>query len=212
VEKVLSDCHLNRSPVSTKGLIHPLAKEKNIVIARSERLYLTPLHPDHAPSLVKWYNDPEIFGHIRDMTHQTTLEEQLRWIEQTNRDPTQKVFSIFYIPEDRLIGDGGFIQINVEDRKAEVGLVIGEKKYQGFGLGAEALWLLCKYGFEELKFHNILTENYVNNPTSINMTKKIGFQHFGTRRQSRWLNGQWIDVHYSDMLPHELIKPNIKKS
>jgi len=184
-----------------------MPKEKNIVVAKSERLYLTPLHPDHAPSFQKWYNDPEIFGHIRDMTYQTTLEEQRQWVHETQRDQNQRIFSIFYIPDDRLIGDGGLMHINWEDRKAEVGLVIGEKQYQGIGLGAEALWLLCHYGFEELKLHNIVGENYANNPIAIANAKKIGLRYFGTRRQSKWLNGEWIDVHYSDMLAHELIKP-----
>src|SRR4030095_14195720 len=188
-----------------------MPKEKNIVVAKSERLYLTPLHPDHAPYFMKWYNDPQIFGHIRDMTHQTTLEEQIQWVHQTHQDPNQRVFSIFYLPDDQLIGDGGLMHIQWEDKKAEVGLVIGDKQYQGMGLGAEALWLLCKYGFEELKLHNILGENYANNPIAIANAKKIGLKFFGTRRQSKWLNGEWIDVHYSDMLPDELIQPEIRK-
>ncbi|MCC7344226.1 MAG: GNAT family N-acetyltransferase [Deltaproteobacteria bacterium] len=187
-----------------------MPKGKNPVLYRSERLYLSPLSVDHAEYFVKWFNDPEIFGHLRDMTYQTHLAEQIRWVEETNRDPTQRVFSIFYIPDDQLIGDGGFMHINWEDRKAEVGLAIGEKKYQGMGLGAEALWLLCKYGFEELKLHNILGENYADNPIAISNARKIGLRYFGTRRQSRRIGDKMIDVHYSDMLPHELIKPEWK--
>lgn len=184
-----------------------MPKEKNIVVVKSERLYLSPIHASHAPYFKKWYNDPEIFGNLHDMTHITTTEEQVRWVEQTLRDPYQRIFSIFYLPDDQLIGDGGFMHINWEDMKAEVGLVIGEKNYQGMGLGAEALWLLCHYGFEELKLHNIEGENYANNPIAISNAKKIGLRYYGTRRQSKWLNGEWIDVHYSDMLSDELIKP-----
>ncbi|KAB2842903.1 GNAT family N-acetyltransferase [bacterium] len=187
-----------------------MPKGKNPVLYRSDRLYLSPLSVEHAEYFVKWFNDPEIFGHLRDMTYQTNLAEQIRWVEETNRDPTQRVFSIFYIPDDQLIGDGGFMHINWEDRKAEVGIAIGEKKYQGIRIGPEALWLLCKYGFEELKFHNILSENYADNPVSIRMCEKIGFQRMGTRRQSRRIGDKVLDVHYSDMLPHELIKPEWK--
>jgi len=184
-----------------------MAKGKNPVLYRSDRLYLAPLSVDHADYFVKWFNDPEIFGHIREMSYQTNLEEQTRWVLETNRDPCQKVFSIFYIPDDQLIGDGGFMHINWEDRKAEVGLVIGEKKYQGLGLGAESLWLLCKYGFEEMKLHNILGENYADNPIAISNARKIGLRFFGTRRESRRIGDKVLDVPYSDMLPGELIKP-----
>jgi RimJ/RimL family protein N-acetyltransferase len=188
-----------------------MPKSKNLVLAKSERLYLSPLKVEDAPYLVKWFNDPEVFGHLRDMSYQSNLEEQKNWVLEVNRDPAQKVFGIYYIPDDQLIGDGGFIHINQEDRKAEVGLVIGEKQYQGKGLGAEALWLLCHYGFEVLKFHNILGENYADNPVAINNAKKIGLRYFGTRRQSRRIGDKVLDVHYSDMLPHELIKPELKK-
>src|SRR4029434_618239 len=102
-----------------------------IVIAKSERLYLTPLHVTHAPYFVKWYNDPEIFGHIRDMDRMTTLDEQIRWVQETHRDPNQRIFSIFYRPDDQMVGDGGLMHINWQDKKAEVGFGIGESKYKG---------------------------------------------------------------------------------
>jgi len=187
-----------------------MPKGKNPVVYRSERLYLSPLSEDYADYYVKWFNDPEIFGHIRDMSYSTTLEEQKLWVRQTNGDMTQRVFNVFYLPDDQLIGDGGFMHIHWEDRKAEVGLVIGEKKYQGMGLGAEALWLLCKFGFEEMKLHNILGENYADNPIAISNARKIGLRYYGTRRQSRRIGDKVIDVHYSDMLPQELIKPEWK--
>jgi RimJ/RimL family protein N-acetyltransferase len=187
-----------------------MGKEKNQVAARSERLYLSPLNAEHAAAYMRWYNDPEIFGHIREMAYQTNLEEQRRWVEETNRDPTQKVFSVFYIPDDRLIGDGGFMHINWEDKKAEIGLVIGEKKYWNMGLGKELRWLLCQYGFEVLGFHNILGEHFANNPVSLQNALKTGAKIMGTRRESKLHYGVWLDTHYTDMLPHELIKPNKK--
>jgi RimJ/RimL family protein N-acetyltransferase len=185
-----------------------MGKEKNQVIARSERLYLTTMKVEHVPSFVKWFNDAEVFGHIRDMTYGTTAEEQTRWVLETNRDPHQEVFSIFYIPDDHLIGDGGFININLEDRKAEIGIVLGEKQYWNRGLGTEAVYLLCRYGFEKLQLHNIMAEHYSINEKSVHLFEKVGFKIFGTRRQSRRLGGRMIDVHYSDLLPQELIKPN----
>lgn len=188
----------------------PMPKGKNEVLYRSDRLYLSPLSVDYADYYLKWFNDPEIFGHLRDMSYLSNLQEQKQWVEQVHRDPTQRVYNIFYIPDDQLIGDGGFMHINWEDRKAEVGLVVGEKKYQGLGLGAESLWLLCKYGFEELKLHNILGENYADNPIAISNARKIGLRYFGTRRESRRIGDKVLDVHYSDMLPHELIKPECK--
>ncbi len=188
-----------------------LSNQTNIILARSERLYLTPMKVDHAADFVRWFNDPEVFAQMRDMRHQTTLDEQVRWILDTNRDTTQEVFSIFFAPEDRLIGDGGFINIHYEDRKAEIGLVIGEKEFWNRGLGAEAIWMLCRYGFDRLNFNNIMAEHYSINKKSLHLFQKVGFKYMGTRRQSKWLAGQWIDVHYSDLLEPGLIKPSPPK-
>ena len=183
---------------------------KNPVLYRSERLYLSTVSEEYADDFVRWINDPEIFGHMRDMSYSTNLEEQKLGISQLLQDPTQRAFNIFYVPDDRLIGNGGFKNINWEDGRAELGMLIGEKKYQGMGLGTEACWLVCKYGFEEFKFHNILSEIYENNEISMQMVKKIGFHFVGTRRRSRRLADKMLDVQYFDLLPHELIKPEWK--
>ncbi len=184
-----------------------MLKEKYPVLAQSERLYLTPLHLDHVPYFVKWFNDPGVFGYQRDMGYQTTPEEQMQWVLESQRNPTQRIFSIFYHPENQLIGDGGFINLDFENRKGEIGLVIGEKQYWDRGLGAESIFLLCQYGFEALKLHNIMAEHFSVNPKSLPLFQKLGFKLIGTRRQSHWLGGQMIDVHYSDLIPKELIEP-----
>ncbi len=184
-----------------------MPKPKNIVLARSERLYLTAIKEEDAPIFAKWYNDPEVYGHLRDMGYQTTPEEQRAWIRQTASDPTLQVFSIYFIPDDQIIGDGGFKNINLEDRIAEIWLIIGEARYRGMGLGKEARWLLCKYGFETLNYHNILGEHYANNPISLSNALKTGAKLVGTRREARLHEGRRLDVHYTDMLRHELIQP-----
>lgn len=188
-----------------------MAKKKNTVLVKSERLYLSPMKIEDAAILAKWQNDPEIYGHIRDVRKKLTVEGQVQWIKNVQADPCQEILNVYYLPEDKLIGNGGIMHINWEDKKGEVGMAIAEKAYQGMGLGAEALWLFCHFGFEVLKLHNILGENYSNNPIAINNAKKVGLKYYGTRRESKWHDGKFIDVYYSDMLPHELIKPEIKK-
>lgn len=171
------------------------------VLASSKRLSLTPLHPNQALSFVKWFNDSEVFGLMRDMDRATNVEEQVQWILESGRDARQQIFAIYHRPDGELIGDGGFINVNFEDRKAEIGIVIGEKKYWGRGLGTEAIRLLCEYGFDRLRLHNIIAEHYAINPKSLHVFKKVGFQPFGTRLQSRWIGGRLIDVHYTQILP-----------
>lgn len=183
---------------------------KNPVVAQSERLYLSPMKVEDAPYFVKWFNDPLCFAHSRDMRFLTSLKEQSQWIEQTNQDPSMRVFSVYLSAEDLLIGDGGFIHIDDAHKSAEIGFLIGETQYWRVGLGKELRWLLCDYGFKTMGLHNILGEHFASNPISLQNALKTGAKLMGTRRQAKLLNGERIDIHYTDMLPHELIKPKPK--
>lgn len=185
-------------------------KSKNKVIARSPRLYLSDFGLSYAEALQKWLHDPKVYGHLRNLEEKLTLEDQIAWINFTARDPTLKVFSVHYIPDDRLIGFGGFKNINTEDQVAEVWRVIGETQYHGRGLGTELYWLFCDYGFKQLGFKNILAEHFANNLISMETAMKCGAKKMGLRREAKWLGGQWFDAIYTDLLPHELIKPAIK--
>ena len=176
-------------------------------VASSRRVYLTRLTPAHAPDLHRWFHDPGIWGHLRDMTVAMSGEQMDEWVRQVQNDDTFRLYAIYLKQGDVLIGYGGFKNFNTEDRTAEVGLTLGEKQYHGRGLGAESLWLLCKVGFEALNLCNILAENYADNPIAIHNARKVGFRFYGTRRQCRRIGDKVLDVHYSDMLRGELIAP-----
>lgn len=176
-------------------------------IASSHRLHLTPLTMSHAPAVTRWFQDPDIWGHLRNMTEVLSAQQIKDWLQSAQNDETYRLYAVYLRQGDVLIGYGGFKNVSTEDRTAEVGLTLGEKQYHGRGLGCESLWLLCKVGFEVLNLHNILAENYADNPAAIHNARKVGFQFYGTRRQSRRIGDKVLDVHYSDMLPGELIAP-----
>jgi len=187
-----------------------MAKGKNPVLMLSDRLYLTPCREDHADKFCQWLNDPEVYGHLRDMSEVFRVEEVKLWISQIGPDPSQEVFALYYLPEDQLIGNGGFKHLNHQDKTGEIWIVLGEKNYWRQGLGTEARWLICKYGFEKLGLKNILGEHYEINPVSLHNAKKTGAKPMGTRRKSKWTGEKYVDVHYTDMLPEDLVKPEKK--
>jgi RimJ/RimL family protein N-acetyltransferase len=176
-------------------------------IASSRRVYLKPLTTAHAPAVTRWFHDPAIWGHLRNITVTMSGEQMEDWIRQAQEEDSFRLYAIYLKQGDVLIGYGGFTQFSIEDRTAEVGLTLGEKQYHGRGLGSECLWLLCKVGFEMLQLHNILAENYADNPAAIHNARKVGFRFYGTRRECRRIGNKVLDVHYSDMLPGELIAP-----
>jgi RimJ/RimL family protein N-acetyltransferase len=177
------------------------------ILARSERVALTPIGLEHAPLMVRWRNDPAIFGHIRGHIEKTDLPEQERWIASLAANPRDRVLIILLADSDEPIGYGGFMHLEPEDGTAEVGWAIGERERHGQGLGSESLWLFCRYGFEALGLHNIMAEHYADNLISARALARVGFRRYGTRRESRCIEGRRLNVHYSDLLRHELLDP-----
>lgn len=174
---------------------------------RSPHLYLSPCREEHAEKFTQWINDPKVYGHIRDMSQAFSVADMLAWICEVPGDPFQEMFALYYLPEDKLIGNCGFKHINPENKTAEIWRVIGETDYWGKGLGSELFQLVCRYGFEKLGFRNILGEHFSNNPASLKSALKSGAKFLGTRRKSRWIQGEQIDINYTDILPEELVKP-----
>lgn len=181
-----------------------MAKAKRTVIARSHQLYIAPLLLEHAPDLFRWINDPKVYGHLRDIRRFSPLEEQKQWILNVPRDPTLQVYAVYYLPDDRLIGYGGFKNIVWEDKIGEIWRVIGETGYHGQGLGTELYGLVCQVGFQLHGFKNILAEHYANNPASLKSALKAGAKLVGVRRQAKEIQDQRFDVFYTDILPEDL--------
>ncbi len=179
-------------------------QKKKEVLIRTKRLYLSPISLSDAEVYHRWYHDPQIYGHLRDLSFYCSLEDYRAWLESLAGDEQQRIFSLYYLPEDKLIGNLGFKYIDFENRSAEMWWVIGESQYWGRGLGSEAYLLLARYGFAGLGFHSLVAEHNVENPASLKNALKGGARFLGTRRQCKWVQGQWIDAHYTDLLPQDL--------
>ncbi len=177
---------------------------KRQVLIRGRHLYLSTVAFDDLVPFAHWYHDPRVYGHLRDMSLQSSFEDYLEWMKLTLQDGQQRVFSLCYLPEDKLIGNLGFKYIDFENKSAEMWWVIGEPDYWGRGLGSEAYLLLARYGFSQMGFHSLFAEHNVSNPASLKNALKGGARLLGTRRRCKWIRGQWIDADYTDLLPEDL--------
>lgn len=93
--------------------------------------------------------------------------------------------------------------ISCPNRIGTVGIFIGEEENRSHGYGAEALKLLVEYGFRYLNLNNIMLTVKSFNERAIHCYKKVGFQEFGKRRKSYFLNGKYYDDVYMDILAEE---------
>lgn len=138
-----------------------------------ERVNLREVREEDNALLRRWRGDPEILRWLfSDLA--PAEDEQRRWFESLASDETRLAFTI-ETAAGRPIGQAGFKNIDRESRRAELGILIGERAEWGRGLGAEACGLLVRHGFEELGLRRIDCLVLADNARALKLYRKLGF-------------------------------------
>lgn len=96
--------------------------------------------------------------------------------------------------EEKMIGLISLKNIDKNDRHAEVGYWLCEKEWGG-GYMTQALKLMTKQGFGELKLQKIYAFVCVENPGSQKVLQKAGYEREATlKKHKKWKGRKWADV------------------
>lgn len=169
---------------------------------RGERVALRPLEPEDLEPCLRWINDPEILQYV-SRVHPMHREREREWLAGLGKSESDAVFGIALADGGRLVGSCGLHKIRLPNRSAELGILIGETEFQGQGLGAESVRLLCGYGFDWLGLHRIELRVYAYNRRAIRCYEKCGFRREGVLREGRFWAGRFHDVLLMGLLEHE---------
>ena len=176
-----------------------------------EKCYLSPISMEDAEKWAEWLNDLEVAIPVGDVAYiPISCEKQKEWIDQDIKSG-QHIFNIVDLKADQLIGKCVLFQINMVDRNAVLGIIIGEKTLWSKGYGYDATKLLLDYGFNLLNLNNIMLTTYSFNKRAIQCYKKVGFREFGRRRQARIIGNNKYDLVYMDILAEEFESVYVKR-
>jgi len=143
-----------------------------------------------------WRNDPEVKKFTREYL-ELGMRHQLRWLDSLVKDKNTMMFAI-ETKNRKLIGCTGLTYIDWKNRRAEVSIYIGDKKYKGKGYGTDTLKTLMDYGFRELNLHMIFGEIFEYNMANIKLFEKCCFKKDGVLRHRLYRNGKyWDSIFYS---------------
>lgn len=168
-----------------------------------KRIYLSPPSMEDVEIYTKWMNDRSVTDGIQNTSSICTLERERKWIENSNTKENTFNFAIVEKEKDQLLGNCGIYKIDPIDRTATLGIFIGEEEKRNQGYGAEAISLLLDYGFNILHLHNIHLSVFSFNERAIACYKKIGFQEYGRRHECYYLNGQYYDEVFMEVLEED---------
>ncbi len=169
------------------------------------RLRLRKLERVDLAQFVVWLNDPEVRAGIGMFLPISQAEED-RWYEKMLDRPSEEQVLAVEIREGegwRVIGSTSFFDFHGISRKAEFGILIGDKTVWNQGYGTEITHLMLQHGFDTLNLNRIELRVYSTNPRARRVYEKAGYVLEGTQRQAEFRNGQYIDDHLMAVLRDE---------
>jgi aminoglycoside 6'-N-acetyltransferase len=143
----------------------------------------------HEPDVVAWWG-----GHEPDVK---------RIVREIFTDPDVVALSIHV--EGEVVGLIQYEEENTPDYRHAAIDVFLATKWQGRGLGSEALRVLARYLFEERGHHRLTIDPAATNERAIRAYERVGFRRVGVMREyERGPDGVWRDGLLMDLLAREL--------
>ena len=174
-------------------------------ILTGERVALGPLRRDLAGLYARWMNELEVRRGL-DFLGIATEESQEKWVsknlERGAKDEPEAVeFTVYARGDGAPVGNAGLFHINHAHRRAAFGIIIGERRGQGFG--TEATRLLLDFGFHVLHLRNVMLETLEWNTAGLTAYERAGFRRIGIRRGAAMSRGRRADVVLMDAVPED---------
>ncbi len=147
------------------------------------------------PRYLAWLRDFDIVIPIYRLEYLMPL--QFAEIEQYARTMMSSkndcFFAIHHKDSNEFIGTLRIGHINWRSGVADIGIIIGEKKYWGKGLAAEAVTTACEYAFTTLSLFKLTGGTPGSNTAMCKCFSKAGFVQEGRLRKQLLINGDHID-------------------
>lgn len=168
------------------------------------KLLIREITIDDIDIMYKWAKDEEI-AYFSDEDTSVTYDQFVKRYNlylNSERD-NLKLFAVTL--DGKTVGrvELGF---DLDHRRGQFGIIIGEKDYWGKGIGKRALEALFSYGFEKLKLNRISCEVYDYNNRSINLMKSVGMILEARLKEVEFIKDKYVDLYLFRILKKEYDK------
>jgi len=154
---------------------------------------LRPFEREDAERYRVFINDPQI-ARLVDRAKPVTKGEHERWYENLVGSPTNAVFAVERKERRGFIGLVWLYEIHWRHRRAEVRIVIGERRSWGGGFGTDALKTVAEVAFGPMNLEKLWADVLEQNPRAIKAFEAAGFVREGLLKGDRAGERGRIDV------------------
>lgn len=159
-----------------------------------ENIILRPLAlSDANSSYLKWLKDKEVMRFMETRAAGYTLKDLRKYVKKMTTSGNSAIFAIIAKDAGIHIGNIKLGGINFFHRYANLGIMIGDKKYWSKGYAVEACRSLLRYAFRELNLNKITLGVYAAHLAAIRAYQKAGFKIEGRFKKMLNLEGKYVD-------------------
>ena len=173
--------------------------------------YIVPFTIEHARSgqYLKWLRDYDVIkslnllSYIEKPVSKHELEDYYNTIK---KDDNVLFFALNNKENDKFIGTVKVSKIDLNLQMADIGIMIGEKKYWGHGFAQDILRPVCAYLFNQYNFRKLTCGMMAINPAMQKVFAKLGFKVEGVFRKTDYYEGKYMDHIFMGCFRNEFIK------
>ncbi len=157
--------------------MEPIKLETNLVRLRA-------LEPTDLSFLREVENNPEFWTISQTVQafSDYTLTQYIKQAHQNIYEATQQRWVISSQEKNRSIGFIDLFDFDVRNSRVGLGIVIASSEDRGKNYGSDALKLIIDYVFQHLGLRQIFVNILIDNPASIKLFSKFGFELIGVKK------------------------------
>jgi RimJ/RimL family protein N-acetyltransferase len=166
-----------------------------------DKVVLRPLEgADLEGPYLEWLNDYDVTRFLETGTMPVTRAALQRYVDTATHAREVVMLAIVEKDSGVHVGNVKLAGIHPVHRRADLGIMLGDKQRWGRGYGREAVALMLGYGFERLNLNKIYLGVDVDNVAAVKVYEQLGFKIEGTQRQHQFRDGAYRDRHLMGIL------------
>lgn len=154
----------------------------------------------------KWGNSRELIERTGMPPFPKSAAEIDRWFENGVDGGECKIFAIKTKDGD-YVGNIELRNIEMRAGHSEIGLFLGDPANRGKGYGSQAIRVLSRFAFQEMRLHRLYAKILEANRPAQNAFARCGYKLEGTEREAHFGQGRYHNVLIYGMLSGELKNP-----
>lgn len=169
-----------------------------------DKVRLRAIEQTDLENVMTWINDPEVTRYLLVGLWPLSKGMEQQWIERRAKDadPTDKAL-VIESKDGTYLGGIGLHHIDFPSGTAELGIAIGRKDYWGKGYGTDAMKVLLRHGFQNLRLRKVMLTVFGSNVRAQRSYAKVGFREVGRLRAHLLKQGQFEDLIYMEVFREE---------